>query len=76
MIGVVMREADGIHRTDAGVEKLKPEFGWRIHEDPPVADFKDRSRATSSITWIVRPTYLTIAPDHRNAERCARSQEA
>ena len=71
MVGVKMREPNGIDVVHPGPYQLKAELGWCIHQEVPFRKGKKGPVAGPPVPWIVRGAAGAIAPDHRNAEGSA-----
>ena len=72
VIGVRMREQDGVDPPHVERQRLRPQIWPRIHEDTrTVIQLEKNGRPPSSVAGIVRTTGGALASDHGHAVRRA-----
>ena len=75
MVGMRVSENNSIYSGNMVFQGLNPEIGRGVDQDILAICANENGGSGPFIPGISRPADRTVAPDHGNARRCARSHE-
>ena len=76
VVGVVVREQDGVNHRDLLAEQLQPQLRRRVDEDVALGQADQDGAAVALVARVGGLAHGTVAADHGHADRRAGAQEA
>jgi hypothetical protein len=67
VVGVVVSDDDSIEIADTGIQKLRPNIGSAIHQEPLAAAFHKEGAARPPVLWLIGVAFPPVGADPGNS---------